>query len=57
MAVIIINAVVIGLCADMLLESTHLLTAAVVSIIAVWGFLSLGSTHRDRVFLLSEVHS
>jgi len=23
---------------------------------AVWGFLSLGSTHCDRVFLLSEVH-
>ena len=23
---------------------------------AVWGFLSLGSTHCDRVFLLLEVH-
>jgi len=23
---------------------------------AVWGFVSLGSTHCDRVFLFSEVH-
>ena len=25
-------------------------------LIAVWGFVSLGSTHCDRVFLFSEVH-